>query len=108
MRSPTAARPPSFKIGSNVGHLAISGFGTDPTGIFDLLNRVGGYTSASQAFAALRSDHSGGCQSHRHCARGPLALPEPAQRDAYGLATAQISEDRNFIPPPTPDGRSLG
>ena len=32
-----------------------------------------------------------------------------AQRDAYGLATAQpISEDRNFIPPPTPDGRCPG
>jgi hypothetical protein len=29
-----------------------------------------------------------------------------AQRDAYGLATAQPgSEDRNFIPPPTPNGR---
>jgi len=29
-----------------------------------------------------------------------------AQRDAYGLSTAQpASEDRNFIPPPTPDGR---
>ena len=32
-----------------------------------------------------------------------------AQRDAYGLATAQpISENRNFIPPPTPDGRCPG
>ena len=29
-----------------------------------------------------------------------------AQRDAYGLTSAQpTSEDRNFIPPPTPDGR---
>jgi hypothetical protein len=32
-----------------------------------------------------------------------------AQRDAYGLAAAQpTSEDRNFIPPPTPDGRCPG
>jgi hypothetical protein len=28
-----------------------------------------------------------------------------AQRDAYGLASAPTSDDRNFIPPPTPDGR---
>ncbi len=38
-----------FKIGSNVGNLAVSGFGADPTGIIDLLNGVGGYSSASQA-----------------------------------------------------------
>jgi WD40 repeat protein len=32
-----------------------------------------------------------------------------AQRDAYGLSSAQpASEDRNFIPPPTPDGRCPG
>jgi WD40 repeat protein len=28
-----------------------------------------------------------------------------AQRDAFGLPTAHPAEDRNFIPPPTPDGR---
>jgi hypothetical protein len=28
-----------------------------------------------------------------------------AQRDAYGLHTEHPAEDRNFIPPPTPDGR---
>ena len=49
-----------FKIGSNVGHLSISGFGTDRTGIINLLNGVGGYATASQAFSALTSDHSGG------------------------------------------------
>jgi len=37
------------KIDSSIGTLAISGFGTDTTGIVDLLNGVGGYTSASQA-----------------------------------------------------------
>jgi WD40 repeat protein len=32
-----------------------------------------------------------------------------AQRDAYGLSSAQpTSGDRNFIPPPTPDGRCPG
>ena len=49
-----------FKINSNVGNLVISGFGTDPTGIIDLLNGAGGYTKASQAFAALTSDGHGG------------------------------------------------
>jgi RTX calcium-binding nonapeptide repeat (4 copies) len=47
-----------FKINSNVGKLSISHF--DPTGIIDLLNGVGGYTSASQAFATLTSDGHGG------------------------------------------------
>jgi hypothetical protein len=46
----------------NVGHLTISGFGTDPTGVINLLNGVGGYATASRAFSALRSDHSGGCE----------------------------------------------
>jgi hypothetical protein len=48
----------TFKINSNVGNLAISGF--DTTGIIDLLNGAGGYTTASQAFAALTSDGAGG------------------------------------------------
>jgi hypothetical protein len=50
----------TFKINSNVGNLAISGFGADTSGIIDLLNGAGGYTSASQAFAALTSDGAGG------------------------------------------------
>jgi hypothetical protein len=50
----------NFKINSNVGNLAISGFGADPTGIIDLLSGAGGYTSASQAFASLTSDGAGG------------------------------------------------
>jgi hypothetical protein len=49
-----------FKINSNVGNLAISGFGADPTGVIDLLNGAGWYTSASQAFASLTSDGAGG------------------------------------------------
>ena len=31
-----------------------------------------------------------------------------AQRDAYGLRTEHPSDDRNFVPPPTPDGRCPG
>ena len=49
-----------FKIGSNVGALSISGFGTDAAGIVDLINGVAGFASASQAFAALTSDGHGG------------------------------------------------
>jgi len=44
----------TIKIGSNVGNLSISGFGSDLTyGVIDLLNGVGGYTTPGQAFAAL-------------------------------------------------------
>ena len=50
----------TFKIGSNVGSLEISGFGSDPTGIVDLLNGVGGYATAAAAFHALTSDGAGG------------------------------------------------
>jgi hypothetical protein len=50
-----------FKIGSNVGALKISGFGSElALGVIDLLNGVGGYATASAAFAALKSDGSGG------------------------------------------------
>jgi hypothetical protein len=49
-----------FKIGSNVGALKISDFGSDPTGLVDLIGGVGGYTTAGQAYAALTSDGSGG------------------------------------------------
>ncbi|MBV8442981.1 MAG: heparin lyase I family protein, partial [Hyphomicrobiales bacterium] len=47
-------------IGSNVGALEIYNFGADPSGVINLLNGVGGYTSPSQAFSALTSDGSGG------------------------------------------------
>jgi uncharacterized repeat protein (TIGR03803 family) len=50
----------TFRINSNVGNLALSGFGADTSGIIDLLNGAGGYTNASQAFAALTSDGAGG------------------------------------------------
>ena len=51
----------TIKIGSNVGNLSISGFGSDLTyGVIDLLNGVGGYTTPGQAFAALTPDGSGG------------------------------------------------
>jgi hypothetical protein len=50
----------STKSNSNVGNLAISSFGADPTRIIDLLNGAGGYTSASKAFAVLTSDGAGG------------------------------------------------
>ena len=49
-----------FKIASNVGALKISHFGSDPTGLVDLIGGVGGYTTAGQAYAALTSDGSGG------------------------------------------------
>ena len=50
----------TFKIVSNIGSLKISGFGSDATGVVDLLNGVGGYTTAGAAYAALTSDGAGG------------------------------------------------
>jgi hypothetical protein len=49
-----------FRVQGNVAALKISGLGSDPTGIIDLLGGVGGYTTAAGAFAALVSDGSGG------------------------------------------------
>ena len=70
-----------FKINSNVGKLSISGFGADPTGIIDLLNGVGGYTSASQAFAALTSDGFGGSK---------LSLGRSGTIDFVGVAPSSL------------------
>ncbi len=50
-----------FKIGGSVGSLTVSSFGADTaSGVFDLLGGIGGYTTASQAYASLTSDGSGG------------------------------------------------
>jgi hypothetical protein len=49
-----------FKINSNVGALKISSFGSDHSGIIDLLNGLGGYGTAAAAFAALKRDGAGG------------------------------------------------
>ena len=49
-----------FRIAANVGSLAISGFKADTTGVIDLMKGVGGYSTAAAAFAALKSDGSGG------------------------------------------------
>jgi Ca2+-binding RTX toxin-like protein len=50
-----------IELGSNAETLSLTGFGTtDTSGIIDLLNGVGGYTSASAALGALHSDgHNG-------------------------------------------------
>ena len=50
----------AFKINGNVGALSVSGFGSDPTGVFELLAGAGGYATAAAAVAALTSDGSGG------------------------------------------------
>lgn len=49
-----------FEVAGNVGATTLANFGTDPTGVVDLLNGVGGYASAAAAFAALTSDGAGG------------------------------------------------
>jgi hypothetical protein len=54
------AQGTTVEIGSNVGSLQIANFGADSGGVIDLLNGVGGYSSAAAAVAALNSDGSGG------------------------------------------------
>jgi hypothetical protein len=82
-----------FKIGSNGGNLAISGFGADTTGIVDLLEGVGGYTcplagisvtlrgGAHWAGAAppdgMAGRHPGSVHRPRPPARPPVHRPRP-------------------------------
>ena len=51
---------------------------------------------------------SGRQHAHRLVLRSPLALPEPSAARRLRLATEHPAEDRNFIPPPTADGRCPG
>ena len=50
----------TFTAGFNVGAATINNFGADPTGIVDLLNGNGGYTTAQDAYNHLTSDGDGG------------------------------------------------
>ncbi len=49
-----------FDVGGNVGATTFNNFGTDSTGVIDLLNGVGGYATATDALAALTGDDAGG------------------------------------------------
>ena len=71
-----------IKAGSNVGVLRIANFAMDATSILDLLNGVGGYTTAQQCFAALTSDGAGGCQ---------LSLGAAGTVDFVGTSASQLS-----------------
>ena len=46
-------------MGSNVGTLALSDFGSDRTGVIDLLNGIGGYGDANAAWTAMQDDGAG-------------------------------------------------
>lgn len=46
-------------IGSNVGGFLLTNFASDPTGIVDLINGVGGYTNAAAALSAVVDDGHG-------------------------------------------------
>ncbi len=50
----------TFQAAGNVGATTIKNFGADPTGIVDLLNGVGQYATAQDAYNALTSDGVGG------------------------------------------------
>ncbi len=72
----------TLKVAPPVGHDILANFGADLAhGVIDLLGRAGGYTSASQAFAALRSDGHGGSL---------LALGHAASLDILGVTTSHL------------------
>jgi len=50
----------TFQAGGNVGATTIKNFSADPGGIVELLNGVGGYATAQDAYSHLTSDGDGG------------------------------------------------
>ncbi len=50
----------SFDVVNFVGATTLDNFAADPLGIVDLMNGIGGFASAQDAFAALTSDGAGG------------------------------------------------
>lgn len=47
-------------VGNAVGAATVNNFGADPSGIVDLLNGVGGFATAQDAYGALTGDGAGG------------------------------------------------
>ena len=50
----------TFQASGNVGATTIKNFSADPGGIVELLNGVGGYATAQDAYSHLTSDGDGG------------------------------------------------
>jgi hypothetical protein len=72
-----------FKLTGSVGALTVSNFGSDTaSGVFDLLGGIGGYASASAAYAALTSDGSGGSK---------LSFGAAGSLDIAGVAKSSLS-----------------
>ena len=94
------ANPPSFvALEGHQGAVLSAAFSRDGTHVVtasdDKTARIWRvYPDVNELIAEVRPRLSR-CLSH-------------AQRDAYGLPTAHPASDRNFIPPPTPDGRCPG
>jgi Ca2+-binding RTX toxin-like protein len=77
-----------LNIGPTAGTDSLAHFASDlSTGVIDLLGGIGGYTSASQAYAALQSDGHGGTL---------LPLGPAASLDILGVAGKQLVQTNNF------------
>jgi hypothetical protein len=71
-----------LKLGPTSGKDVLANFGADLThGVIDLLGGIGGFTSASQAYAALKSDGHGGSL---------LQLGHAMSLDITGVAPTQL------------------
>jgi Ca2+-binding RTX toxin-like protein len=78
----------TLKLGPTSGNDVLANFGADlAQGKIDLLGGIGGFTSASQAYAALKSDGHGGSL---------LALGHAMSLDITGVTPTQLNES-NFM-----------
>lgn len=77
-----------LSIGPTAGTDSLFNFASDlSSGIIDLLGGIGGYTSASHAFAALKSDGHGGAL---------LPLGPAGSLDIVGVSSKQLLNTHNF------------
>jgi hypothetical protein len=78
-----------LNIGPTAGNDSLVNFASDlSSGIIDLLGGIGGYTSASQAYAALQNDGHGGAL---------LPFGHASSLDIVGVKTSQLSPNSFHI-----------
>ncbi|MFL5288977.1 MAG: hypothetical protein ACJ8AW_50495, partial [Rhodopila sp.] len=69
------------EVGQTTGHVVISGFAADPTGVVDPTGGVGGFADVAAVLSALTSDDHGGTQ---------LSLGTASALDFAGVTPSQL------------------